>query len=392
MDLREHLILYVDDEHANRVVFEQAFGKKLRVLCVGSGAEALEILKRETVAVLVTDQRMPGMSGDELLVEAKAVSPDTLRIVITAYSDLDPILRAVNQGLVVRYLIKPWDRAELDEILRWALEVFVVGRMNSAVQVRLLETERLLTLGQVAASVMHDLEQPLSVVHHNAQQLAYLDTFVPLLLRLATPGSEAVPLSSREREGLKDLAQEFPEIAKEMTAASNLMLNVVRQMKAFRRNEVRPLDGPSTDPGAVIRLAISMCRAVAMGAGCTVEAEMAVDLPNVAALSAELLQILINLLRNAVQAVERRGPSGNVKIVAVEEGNDVIFVVRDDGIGIPPDVLSKIGAAFFTTRLEGTGLGVAQVRRLVGGLGGTFRIESVEGKGTEVIFTLPKTG
>jgi signal transduction histidine kinase len=55
-------------------------------------------------------------------------------------------------------------------------------------------------------------------------------------------------------------------------------------------------------------------------------------------------------------------------------------------------VLSKIGAAFFTTRLEGTGLGVAQVRRLVGGLGGTFRIESVEGKGTEVIFTLPKTG
>src|SRR6476659_1984512 len=103
MDAFEHLVLYVDDERANRIVFEQSFNKKFRIKSVDSGEAALAVIAEEPVAVLVTDQRMPGMSGDELLVRFKSLSPDTIRIVVTAYSDLDPILRAVNEGLVVRY-------------------------------------------------------------------------------------------------------------------------------------------------------------------------------------------------------------------------------------------------------------------------------------------------
>src|SRR5947207_12829718 len=101
MDPKKHLILYVDDEKPNRVVFEASFGKKYRVQCVDSAEKAIEILKNKDtpVGALVTDQRMPGMSGEDLLAQAKQIVPDTIRIVITAYSDLDPILRAVNEGL-----------------------------------------------------------------------------------------------------------------------------------------------------------------------------------------------------------------------------------------------------------------------------------------------------
>src|SRR6188508_2660713 len=109
MDPREHLVLYVDDERANRIVFDQTFGKKFRVKSV---------------------------SGGELLAKAKEIAPDTLRIVVTAYSDLDPILHAVNQGLVVRYIVKPWDRKELEDTLRWALEAYALGRQGSALQLR----------------------------------------------------------------------------------------------------------------------------------------------------------------------------------------------------------------------------------------------------------------
>ncbi|MBX3216670.1 MAG: response regulator, partial [Labilithrix sp.] len=125
MNLRDHLILYVDDEHANRIVFEITFGKTFRIKCVSSAEEALGFVSQEHIAVIVSDQRMTGMSGDELLKKVKDLSPDTVRMIVTAYSDLEPILNAVNEGLVARYVIKPWDRVELEETLRWALEAYV---------------------------------------------------------------------------------------------------------------------------------------------------------------------------------------------------------------------------------------------------------------------------
>ena len=76
--------------------------------------EALEILESNDVAVIVTDMRMPTMSGEELLRVVKERWPQTIRMVVTAYSDIDPILRAINEGLVARYIIKPWVRTELD--------------------------------------------------------------------------------------------------------------------------------------------------------------------------------------------------------------------------------------------------------------------------------------
>jgi len=152
MNLRDHLILYVDDEHPNRVVFDITFGKEFKIKSVSSAEEALAFVSQENVAVIVTDQRMTGMSGDELLKKVKDVSPDTVRMIVTAYSDLEPILNAVNDGLVVRYVIKPWDRAELEETLRWAVEAYVAGKQNNALQLRLMQTERLRTLGQVSSS------------------------------------------------------------------------------------------------------------------------------------------------------------------------------------------------------------------------------------------------
>ncbi len=128
VNLKEHLIIYVDDERPNRIVFEQSFGARFNLRTLGSPKEALEVLRNETVAVLITDQRMPEMSGHELLMRVKQLYRETIRVVITAYSDLDPILSAVNEGLVARYIIKPWDRAEVEEILLWSLEAFSLGR------------------------------------------------------------------------------------------------------------------------------------------------------------------------------------------------------------------------------------------------------------------------
>jgi CheY-like chemotaxis protein len=154
-------ILYVDDERSNRLVFEQSLSE-FDVQTAESGEHALELLANTTeFAVIVTDMRMPGMSGEELLRVVKERHPEVIRMVVTAHKDVGPILRAINEGLVARYIIKPWERAEITQILRWACEAWTFGRDSAALHRRLLETERLATLGSIASLLVHDLRQPL---------------------------------------------------------------------------------------------------------------------------------------------------------------------------------------------------------------------------------------
>lgn len=388
MDPREHLILYVDDEHANRVVFELTFGKRFYVKCVPSAEEALALLGRDHAAVVVTDQRMDGMSGDELLRRVKELSPDTTRMIVTAYSDLEPILKAVNEGLVARYVIKPWDRAELEETLRWALEAYVAGKQNSTLQLRLVQTERLRTLGQVAATILHDLNQPLAAISMSAEQLRDLAGIAPILERLSS--GERVALTSPERRTLHQLGEELPEIASSLSSCASFMTDLMKQMKQFQRRDSAPPSSAEVAPTPVVKLALTMCRSGSMISGSTLTYEGPAELPRVRASSTDLLQIFLNLIRNAQQALEEHHVSrGKVVLRASPSDGWVTFEVLDDGPGIPPDVVARLGTPFYTTREAGTGLGIAQCKRLVGRLGGEVRIESTPGEGTRVAFTLP---
>lgn len=391
MDPKEHLILYVDDERANRIVFDQTFGKVFRVKSVDSGEAALALVASEPVAVLVTDQRMPGMSGDELLARFKTISPDTVRIVVTAYSDLDPILRAVNEGLVVRYVVKPWDRKELEEILRWAVQAHVLGRQNNALQMRLVESERLMTLGQVSAHVLHDIGGFLSALSPNLEFLEEMTTLVQPVLQSVVEG-KPMELSERERKALAMYASELPMMAKEVRSSTKFMTELITWLRAFQNKTAAPSGPRTADPADVVKKTMVLCKHGAITSHSRLEYDGPAELPLVRATSTELMQILLNLVRNAQQAMEAHGGGGKVVIHATPQGDAVRFVVRDTGPGMPPDVLAKIGTPFFTTRTEGTGLGVAQCKRLVGSLGGDLDIDSAPGRGTTVTFTIPQAG
>jgi len=388
MDLREHLILYVDDEHANRTVFEITFGKTFRIKAVSSAEDALVFMAQEQVAVVVTDQRMTGMSGDELLSKVKETSPDTVRMIVTAYSDLEPILSAVNDGLVARYVIKPWDRVELDETLRWALEAYVAGKQNNALQLRLMQTERLRTLGQVSAAVLHDLNQPVMAVSMSAEQLADLSKVAPALLRLSK--AAATPLSADERALIGQLGDDLPELATTLATCAAFMSDLMKQMREFQRHDTAPPASGALAPMRVIKLALGMCRSGSMTSRSKLSYDGPAELPSVRANSTDLMQILVNLVRNAQQALEEHHVANGAVIVRAEVHPAFITIrVKDNGPGIPPEVLAKLGTPFYTTREGGTGLGVAQVKRLVGRLGGELRIDSVLDEGTTVTFTLP---
>jgi signal transduction histidine kinase len=139
-----------------------------------------------------------------------------------------------------------------------------------------------------------------------------------------------------------------------------------------------------------MKLALSMCRSGSVLGGSKLVYEGPTELPRVRATSTDLLQVVVNLVRNAQQAIEEHHVNeGIVRVQAATVGSFLQIAVKDNGPGIPDEVLAKLGTPFFTTRDAGTGLGIAQCKRLVGRLGGDLRIESAPGLGTAVIFTLP---
>lgn len=121
----EPAILYVDDERANLDLFSRSFDEEFRVMTAASGVIALEILEAESgIGVLVSDQRMDPMTGIDLLTRAAAKWPDVTRILLTAYSDRELLLQAIQLGKVHDYVLKPWSREDLGLRLRAGLEMF----------------------------------------------------------------------------------------------------------------------------------------------------------------------------------------------------------------------------------------------------------------------------
>jgi DNA-binding NtrC family response regulator len=118
-------ILFVDDEERILRSLALQFRRHYEVLTESDPLRALQRLREEHIHVLVSDQRMPQMSGAQLLAEAREIAPNTLRILLTGYSDLDAAVEALNNGGIFRYLTKPWDQQEMAFTLRQAAELAV---------------------------------------------------------------------------------------------------------------------------------------------------------------------------------------------------------------------------------------------------------------------------
>jgi len=139
LDVKRYPILVVDDEQDNLDAFRFNFRKTFDILTASGGAEALQILADKEVAVVVTDQRMPKMTGVELLREVRNRQPDAVGIILTAFTDVDVLVEAINLGQVYRYITKPWDAKEVRGVLQYAIERFHLQRENRRLAAQLAE-------------------------------------------------------------------------------------------------------------------------------------------------------------------------------------------------------------------------------------------------------------
>ncbi len=124
-DAAKPTLLFVDDEERILRSLRMLFAANYRVLATTDGNEALEILKREKVHALISDQRMPVMAGVDLLRQAREIAPNTMRLLLTGYSDIEAIVGSINDGEVFRYINKPWNADDIRSIVGEAAEIAI---------------------------------------------------------------------------------------------------------------------------------------------------------------------------------------------------------------------------------------------------------------------------
>ena len=117
-------VIYVDDEENNLISFKATFRIKYKVLTAISAEEAIKLLETRPVEIIITDQRMPNITGVEFLEKILERFPDPIRILLTGYTDMSAVIDAVNKGKIYHYLSKPWNEEELDMTIQGAYEVY----------------------------------------------------------------------------------------------------------------------------------------------------------------------------------------------------------------------------------------------------------------------------
>ncbi|MFQ5580198.1 MAG: response regulator [Nitrospiria bacterium] len=181
----KYALLYVDDEEKSLKYFKEIFEKKFQIFTASNAKEGFQVLEKnqDQIGILMTDQRMPGETGTALLKKVRQFRPQILRFLVTAYTDIDAAIDAVNRGAIYKYITKPWDIPQLEITIRQGLELFALQKerdqlLNEKLYVlqRMMISNRLVSLSTLTANFSHHLRNAMFSIN------AFLHYWIPQVL------------------------------------------------------------------------------------------------------------------------------------------------------------------------------------------------------------------
>ncbi len=377
------LLVVVDDEAEVLQSVHDLFRREYRVLTFERGPEALAALGQADPHVVLSDQRMPGMSGVELLGKVKQVRPEATRLLFTGYADIRAVIDAINQGNVFRYIAKPWDPEELATVVRQAREHhdLLVERQRLITELtdaneKLREANRL--KGAFIEVASHELNTPVSVVLGMTE-----------LWRMG----QSSDASAAERGWVERIHG----------AGRRLAATVERMLKLLRADQLdRPLNLSWVDLAPLVEAAVANHQPFLLARRQVVDVRIEPGLGAAEVDAAKVGDILTNLLINAIKFTP---DGGTITVKAGPEGADwVRFRVADPGIGIAEEERIHLFEPFFTGYdtmhhssgefqycKRGVGLGLCLVKTFVELHGGAVDVVSAPGEGSTFSFVLPRS-
>jgi signal transduction histidine kinase len=387
MKKAKHCLLVVDDEPDMVHSVKDLLRFEYRVLGATRAAEGLKIADEEPVQIVMSDQRMPEMTGVEFLRRLRERHPEIVRLLFTAYADIKAVIEAINQGSVYRYITKPWEPQELQAVLRQAAEHYDLLTERRRLLDELQQKNEQLECANAELRAANDLKKAfIKVASHELR--------TPLTIVM----------------GLSDLARRTPKVEGplhhwlERIYAGSLRLNeridlMIKLLLADRFE--RPLARKPVSLAELLRSAAADVATFVEQRGQTLEVEAPDDLGTVAVEEDKLRDSVFQLLINAVKFTP---DGGKVRLSArrLAEGG-VEIRVADTGVGLDAASLPRVFDPFFTRfdvsrhssgiyefDRRGLGLGLTVVKAFVEMHGGRVKAESEVGKGSTFTITLPE--
>lgn len=365
-------ILIVDDEKDNLEALKRLLRSEYEVSVTDSAFEALKMIQKETFHVIVSDQRMPEMTGVELLEKSKAICPNTTRILLTGYTDVESVIGAINRGNIYRYVAKPWDPEDLNITLRQANESFKlreeISQKNRALEISNQELKNALeelTLLDKAKSrflslISHELNTPLTI----------LSSFVSLI--------------DSERE---NLPQDVSKAISSMGKASLRLEEIIGEVLAFVR-----LESDSRLQFSELDFEKATVDIVGKLEGLRGEKQVAFAVkkkgtPIVSCDAEKMREALTHLLRDAIR---RSSPSSQIQVAIVGDKDGLSYCVERGGEILSPQALEPLdfGGDKMNHR-QNLGLGLAICRTIVERHGGKVELNSSSKERTILTIYLP---
>jgi signal transduction histidine kinase len=376
-------VLLVDDEPLNLRVLQDVLEDRWTVHLAHSGEQALAVAASTPLDVVVTDQRMPGMLGVDLLAELKRRRPDLAGIVVTGFADMQALESAINRAGAFRFLRKPWEAADVIQAVEQACALVEQGRAIDQLvrrlaaqgaeleaslrsvrdqQDQLLHLERVSTIGKLSAGIAHDLKNVMTGLRSAEAELHALDV-APDLRAFLTLGLDHVESLLRTLQTLRD----------------------------FSRSGTLALTPAPLDVARLVDAAVSICRLDLAHRMRRVVPVVGTGLPVILADGQKLTQVLVNLIRNAQEAAPE---AGEVRVTAAGgPGGALSLAVEDDGPGVPAALRDRLFQPFTTGRGEqGLGMGLYMSRLIVDAHGGSITLSAAAGGGARFEVLLPPEG
>jgi signal transduction histidine kinase len=390
LPIKEKLLIIDDDKQT--VLRLKKFLKKegFDVFTAHSGKEGLRKIEKNKVDVLVTDINMSDMNGIEVLKQAKAQFQDIEGIMITGYKEQEWAIKALRTG-AIDYITKPIDLEEFLISIKKALKMInlnrnllfrererkiyseITAKELSKTQAQLFQTSKLATLGEMAAGLAHEINQPLGGISLTAASLKRLD--------------------ARNKLTKKEIASAITDIEQSVKR----MEKIINHIRTFARQDT--LKFIEVDINQTISNALDLIGEQLRLHEIKVELEFDKKLPKVNGEPYQLEQVWINCLANAkdaLDAAKETAAKDYKKVITIstffqESKNVVIISIIDNGTGIPAEQLKKVFEPFYTTKEVGraTGLGLSISYGIIESHHGKIEIISKVGKGTRINIELP---
>lgn len=372
-------ILLVDDEADFRGVLAKRLGRRgIRVHEAPGGEEALRLLEENPLGVIVMDVKMPGMNGIDALKRIKERHLTAEVILLTGHANTQDGVDGIKSG-AFDYLSKP---VELEHLIRKITQAHnKIGRFLSAkqeaefrerVKQQMVVAERLVALGTMATGVAHEINNPLAIIQDAAGWLRQV---------LAKPEMEAMP----RRGDFEKALDRIHTAVQRARVITHQLLQVVKTQGAELPDPTRMREVSLKE---LVQECVPLVESEAASKGINISLESAEPPPVAWTDPYQLLQVLLNLLTNSIQATDAGGRITIALRASLEEAK---VEVKDTGSGIAKENLTRIFEPFFTTKGvgQGTGMGLYVSWGIVAKLGGLITVESQVGQGTTFAITLP---